>query len=219
MEQTVAIALDVAMSMERPRGTDLDAAQWAQAQWGSCRLGDRRRIARAVAMGAAMAEHPDWSLPRQMGSRAATKAAYLLLNNPTLHAAELWQPHFETTREAANRDGVTLMIQDRTGADYTAHPSKQKVGPIGSRRQRGVLLHSTLAVAAETGQVLGLAHAQVIVRPDGPRPKRAHAQRASGPESWAWEEAVEAIGPVPAGAKWLYVSDRESDVYDYLVAC
>jgi hypothetical protein len=92
---------------------------------------------------------------------------------------------------------------------------------VGSRRQRGLLLHSTLAVVAETREVLGLAYARVIVRPERSslKPKPSHAQRASGPESWVWEAAVEAIGAVPAGARWLYVSDRESDIYDYLAAC
>ena len=219
MKHDLGMQIDNGMGMELQVGTGLEAARWARAQWGTCQLGDRRRTARAVAMGAAMAEHPNWSLPAQMGSRGATKGAYGLLNNGCVTAEALWQPHFEATRAAANRAGVLLMIQDRTTLDYTAHASKREVGSVGSRRQRGLLLHSTLAVVAETKQVLGLAHAQVIQRLDEPGPKPSHAQRASGPEGQAWETAVKAIGPAPAGAKWLYVSDRESDIYDYLATC
>jgi Transposase DNA-binding len=219
MELNVSTQIGTEMEMGDWIDEAQNAATWAQAQWGMCQMGDARLTARAVAMGARMAEHPGWSLPAQQGSGAATQGAYRLLNNGQVTGEALWQPHLEATRQAAGHAGVTLMVQDRTTLDYSAHPATTGLGPVGSRQQRGLLLHSTLAVTAQTRQVLGLAHAQVIQRPERPAPKPSHAQRASGPEGWAWEAAVEAIGPVPVGATWLYVSDRESDIYDYLVAC
>jgi hypothetical protein len=43
--------------------TTLDA--WSRAQWAEASLGDRRRTARAVRVGAALAANPDASLPAQ----------------------------------------------------------------------------------------------------------------------------------------------------------
>ena len=44
------------------------------------------------------------------------------------------------------------------------HPKTTGIGPVGARRQRGMLLHSVLAYAVEEEQLLGLAYGKVIVR-------------------------------------------------------
>lgn len=197
---------------------ELEASAWAQEQWGSCRLGDRRLTARAVQMGQAMAAHPDASLPKQMGDRTALVGAYRLLNNARVSAAELCRPHQEATLAAAAQAPVVLFIQDWSTLDYSAHPSTGGIGPVGSRQQQGMLLHSVLAVTPAERQVLGWAYGEVRVRPAQPRGRRQRG-RQPGTEADVWERAVEAIGPAPAGVLWVHVSDRESDIYEYWQAC
>ena len=195
-------------------GTDV----WAKQQWGSSELGDRRLTARAVKVGQRMAEHPGKSLQGQMENWAETVAASRLLSNEDVKAEELWRPHLEETRAEAGREtGVVLFIQDWTTLDYTAHQATTGIGPVGSRRQRGLLLHSALAVVPDGKQVLGVAHLQVFIRPEEPR--QAERGRSSGPEGQAWEAGVKAVGRAPEGARWLHVSDRESDVYAYMATC
>ena len=192
---------------------------WAQQQWGACQLGDRRLTARAVQMGQAMARDPQASLPAQMGDPAALRGAYRLLNNRRVHAEQLWQPHLLATRQAMRQPALVLLVQDRTILDYTHHPATGGLGPInGSDYAQGCLLHSVIAVTPDGQQVLGLAHAQVIIRPQPPGARPARQRRAS-PEGQAWESAVQALGAPPAGTTWMYVSDRESDIYEYLTAC
>jgi transposase-like protein/transposase Tn5 family protein len=199
--------------METNEGT------WAQQQWGGCQLGDRRLTARAVQMGQAMARDPQASLPAQMGDPAALRGAYRLLNNKRVHAEQLWQPHLLATRQAMAQQSLVLLVQDRTILDYTHHPATSGLGPInGSDYAHGCLLHSVMAVVPEDRQVLGLAHAQVIIRPQPPGARRPSQRRAS-PEGQAWESAVQALGTPPPGVHWVYVSDRESDIYEYLLAC
>ena len=197
---------------------ELTASAWAQQQWGSCRFGDRRLTTRAVHLGQGMAAHPDGSLPKQMGDRTALVGAYRLLNNPRVTAAELWRPHQVATRTAAEQTPVVLFVQDWTTLDYTAHAATQGIGPVGSRQQQGMLLHSVLAVTPTERQVLGWAYGEVRIRPGQPRGRR---QRGRQPETEAdaWERAVVAIGPAPAGVLWVHVSDRESDIYEYWQAC
>jgi hypothetical protein len=100
--------------------TNLD--DWARAQWAEAPLGDRRRAARAVRVGAALAAHPDASLPAQTQTWADLKAAYRLLNAPDVTHAALSTPHWTQTRAAAAGPAPVLFLQDTTERDYTAHP-------------------------------------------------------------------------------------------------
>lgn len=169
-----------------------------------------------------MAAQPGASLPEQMGSRAMLKGAYRLLNCPAVGLEELWRPHHEATRQAANHYPTVLFIQDWTTLDYSHHPKTVGVGPVGSRRQRGMLLHSVLAYAVEAQELLGLAYGKVIVRGEagtGWGRKHNGGRRSLGIEGRVWEEAAEAIGSASEGSRWIHVSDRESDVFEYMAVC
>ncbi len=64
---------------------------------------------------------------------------------------------------------------------------------------------------------LGIAQAQLAVREtDRPKLKRG---RSKSVEGQFWEIAVSQIGPMPNGSKWIYVADREGDLYAFLIAC
>jgi hypothetical protein len=157
-------------------------------------------------------------LPKQMGSWPALLGAYRLLNNEQITLEQLLEPHWQATRGAAGQVPVALLIQDWTTLDYSAHPQTQGIGPVGSRRQRGMLLHSVLAVEPMHQQVLGLAYAQVLIRAEQRVRKTQHVRQGSA-EGQAWERAVEVLGAAPAGVTWVHVSDRESDIFEYLQAC
>lgn len=199
-----------------------DIATWAQATWGNCQLGNAQRTKRAVAVGERMAAQPGAGLPEQMGGQAMLKGAYRLLNCPAVGLEDLWRPHHEATRQAANQYPTVLFIQDWTTLDYSHHPKTAGIGPVGSRQQRGMLLHSVLAYAVEAQELLGLAYGKVIVRGEaGPGRGRKHngGRRSLGGEGRVWEEAAEAIGPASGRSRWIHVSDRESDVFEYMAVC
>jgi Transposase DNA-binding/Transposase Tn5 dimerisation domain len=196
---------------------EMDAGAWAEQRWGTCELGDVRRSARAVEIGRLMAECPGGSVPKQMGNWGQTLAAYRFLNNPHVTASALWEPHLAATRAAARAEEVVLFAHDWTTLDYTLHAATRGIGSVGSRSQRGLLLHSVVAVAPRGKRVLGLAHLQAIIRPAQREPPPAGRHR--GPEGEAWETGVRAIGRPAAGVKWVHVSDRESEVYGYLAEC
>lgn len=194
------------------------ATVWANAQWASVELGDRRLTARAIEVGRRMAAHPEASLPNQMGSRCLLKGAYRLLNHPEVTLAALAAPHCGETRAAAGRQRIVLMVEDTTELDYTRHRnSKTGLGPIGDGRGTGLLLHSALAVTPETRQVLGLAHVQAVLRVSTPtQPRRKWAR---SPEGLVWETSAAAVGQPPLGVTWVHVGDRGSDVFTYMAAC
>lgn len=201
---------------------ELEVGKWAEGQWGKCNLGDKRRVARAVQIGINMAQAPDAGMPEQMGGRTALIGAYRLLNNRAVKMKMLLEPHLSDTlavaRERSQAGQVILMIHDGSVLDFSAHAKTQGLGSVGSRRQRGMIMHSVLAVVDERKEVLGLTHLEVIVRPEG---KSAHngGRRSNGPEGQVWENGVKSVGPAPANATWVHVSDRESDVFEYMALC
>src|SRR5205085_4311728 len=197
--------------------TNLDA--WARAQWAEAALGDRRRAARAVRVGAALAANPKARLPAQTQTWADLKAAYRLLNAPDVTHTALSTPHWTQTRAAASGPEPVLFIQDTTEMDYTAHPHTRGLGHIGDGRGRGFELQSCLAVrpVAPTPAVLGLAYQQPWTRQEVRHGQETRTQRWARPrESAVWAQVLRAIGRPPAGATWVNVSDSGSDVFGFL---
>lgn len=197
-------------------GRVLPAAQWAAAEFGTVEVGDVRRTRRAVALAAKLAAHPAASLPAQVGSRSALVGAYRLLNQPEVTMDALLAPHRQQTLGAAGDPPVVLFVEDTTELDFTAHPQTTGLGPVGNEHGRGLLLHSTLAVVPDAREVLGLAHAQVVVRQERATPK---AHRRHTAEGGVWEVSAQQVGPPPDGHCWVHVSDRESDNFAYLATC
>jgi len=194
----------------------LSASEWAVQQWASVELGDRRLTRRAVEIGGFMASHAEASLPNQMGSPAVLKAAYGLLNHPGVSLEALIAPHRQQTLQQAQAEKVVLFVEDTTELDFTHHPSKTGLGPIGDGRGRGLLLHSTLAITPDTRTLLGLAHAQVVLRqPKAERPKKW----VRTPEGQVWEVSVTQVGRPAEGVCWVHVSDSGSDIYAYMGTC
>ena len=118
-----------------------DPLQWAAQQWEQSDLGDTRRTARAVRLGATLAAQPQASLPTQAGGWGELKAAYRLLNEADVTHQALCQPHWQATRAQArdtNAD-VVLFIQDTTELDFTSHRRTQGLGPIGDANGAGFL--------------------------------------------------------------------------------
>jgi hypothetical protein len=190
--------------------------EWSVQQWAGVDLGDRRRTARAVEIGAKMAARPEASLPCQMQSAGALKGAYRLLNEPDVTLSALLEPHRQQTLAAARRCAWALMVEDTTELDYTAHPSKTGLGPIGDGRGQGLLLHSTLAVDPDLQAVLGLAHAQVVIREAAPTPRPKWTR---SPEAWVWQVSAQQVGSPPPGVRWVHVADRGADSFAYLAEC
>ena len=123
-----------------------DAAHWAQRQFGSVNLGDRRRNRRVVEVATRIAQWPEASLPKQMGSHTRLDGAYRLLSNPEVSMEALLEPHRQQTLEGAGRERLVLLVEDSSELDYTRHRSMEGLGPIGDGRGRGLLIHGTLAL-------------------------------------------------------------------------
>ena len=193
--------------------------QWATQHFGRAQLGDTRRTRTAVALAAVLAQHPDASLPTACGSWATLKQAYRLLNQPEVTRTALSSPHWAQTRQAATLPGVTLLIQDLTELDYSAHPAVSGLGAIGDGNGRGVHVHTTLAYQPASDHVVGVAFQQTSTRTIQSPLTRAQRRRRNLVESVVWPQAVTHLGTPPAGAQWIHVGDRGADMWPVFAAC
>jgi Transposase DNA-binding/Transposase Tn5 dimerisation domain len=194
--------------------------EWANRQFGACQLGDRRRIQRAVKIAAALHAAPGASIPQQMKSWKATKAAYRFFSDEAYQYGDLLQPHWEQTRQAAGTHAVVLMVQDLTTLDYTPYQQHiQGLGLIGDNRGQGFQLTTVLALLPQPRQVLGIAYQQPFFRQPHPANETRTQRAKRAKESDVWMQAVAAIGPAPEGVRWVHVGDRGADIYGFFDTC
>lgn len=196
-----------------------DVKEWAAQQWGAAQLGDQRRTARAVTLGAQLAANPAAQLPAQTGSWKDTKAAYRLLNEADVTHTALSQPHWRATQQRARLSNeVVLFLQDTTEADYSHHPQVIGLGRLNKLKRHGMQIHTCLSHPLASGE-LGIAAQRVWQRP----PKKttqesSYAMSLRATEYDVWAELLEEIGPAPdraSGVTWISVGDRASDIYGY----
>jgi len=201
--------------------------QWAQSQFASAKLGDRRRTQRLVKVATHLAQSPGGTLPQAFPEWSDLKAAYRFFNQPDNTFQDIQRPHWEDTRARCQQPGQYLLIEDTSELDYTDHPMTEELGCIGNGRGRGLLLHTTLALRIEGWDLeerpraiaLGLLSQQCWSRWGHLKGKETRRQLMSrSRESQCWAAALEDGGP-PPGSTWIYVADRESDFYEPIERC
>jgi hypothetical protein len=203
--------------------------QWAQLQFSSAQLGDRRRTQRLVKIATHLAQSPGGTLPQAFPEWSQLKAAYRFFNQPKITFEQIQRPHWQQTRAACQQPGQYLLIEDTSILDYTDHPATEEMGPIpGDGKGRGLLLHTTLALRIEGWDLeqrpevmaLGLLAQQCWSRWGQPS-RREETRRqlmSRSRESQRWALALEEGRPA-AGSAWIYVADRESDFYEPIERC
>src|SRR4051812_7360586 len=135
--------------------------------FGAAELGDRRRTARSVKSFDRMCAHPGGTLPDKMASPPDLRALYRLCDaDGVTHEAVLAPARAHALARAGDCPGDVLVLHDATELDYTTLGSlADDLGQIGKGDHRGYLCHNVLAVAADSGDVLGLVD-QVLHRRD-----------------------------------------------------
>ena len=206
----------------------LAPAQWAQTEFASAKLGDRRLTRRLVQMARCLAQTPTGTLPQAFPTWRDLKGAYRFLDHLEYGPEEIQQVHRQQTLAACRQPGEYLLIEDTTELDYSTHPRTEQLGFIGNGRGRGIWLHSTLAVQVEgwksddqpEGVAVGLLGQTSWIRTSqGLRYQNWRQRMSRRRESDRWAKVVDEIGRPPPGARWIYVADRESDFHEPLQRC
>jgi hypothetical protein len=196
------------------------AAEWAVRTYGTAMLADQRRTQRAVTIATGLGRDPMGSLPAQMGTSAATKAAYRFLESSPVTYERLMRPHVEQTQALMQQHSRVLLIQDMTEVDYQHHPKTSGLGPVGRNHHHGYLLQTVLAIEPQSQQVLGIAAQEPFLRQPAPKGETSKQRdKRAQKESQVWQRQVQRMGAAPPGCEYIHVGDRGSDIFAFLREC
>lgn len=200
------------------------ASDWADEEFGHVALGDRRLNRRLRTLARDVYAQPQAQLPQACGTRAKTKAAYRLLDQPQSRLQTLLSAHYDATARRAAAQPLVLAVQDSTSLNYTAHPATEQLGPLNTRADGsiGLWLHDSLAVTPE-GVPLGVIDAQLWARDPAAQGQRAtrHQRPLAAKESHKWLVGYQAASDLARQCPQttvVSVGDREADVYELFVA-
>jgi hypothetical protein len=192
----------------------LEIDQWAEQQFGSCLLGDQRRVKRLVKLAAQAAAKPDASTPQQTECWADCKAAYRLFDRKQVTFDALISPHCALTA-ASIRPGIWLVINDTTEISFGYDRQLSGVGRVGSTDARGFYLHTALVVSPDGKEILGVMAQDLYARPLKKVKRVSSSQRKKlARETDVWGRVIDRVGPPPEGTRFLHVCDRGADNYE-----
>jgi hypothetical protein len=191
----------------------MEIAEWAQDQFGACKLGDQRRTKRMVKVAAQVAAMPDASTPKQFEDWSDCKAAYRLFAEEDVTFEAIIGPHCAKSREAPA--GTWLVINDTTEINFGYDRQLSDVGRVGSAQSRGFYLHTAMIVSADDDQIVGVAAQELYVRPLK-KVKRvsSHSRKKLARETEMWGRVIDEVGPAPALARFIHVCDRGADNFE-----
>jgi hypothetical protein len=189
----------------------------AEEQLSQCDLGHKRRTKRLVNTARRICAHPGGSLPQKLRDPAAYQATLRLANQPTVTHQAVLQPHLRATLETIRHYPRTvLLIHDITDLDYSNQKTLASLGQIGNGGGQGYECFNSLAVDADSGELIGLVYQQLHHRVHTPKGESVAARRVrDSRESRLWVKAVAQIGPCPE-AHCVDVCDRGADTFEFL---
>jgi hypothetical protein len=184
--------------------------------FGATKLGDRRRTERLIKTFDLMCIHPGGTLPDKLASPPDLRALYRLCDTDDVtHEVIIASARAYTQTQIEAGTHEILILHDATELDYTTRASLSgDLGQIGKGNRRGYLCHNVLAVAAESGDVLGLMD-QILHRRDQVSPDETLAEHRARPtrESRLW---VRGTRHLPADPRLIDVADQGSDTFEFL---
>jgi hypothetical protein len=183
-------------------------------------LGDPRRSKRVLKIVAALARHPDQTLPAVLGRNTPLEGAYRLLKNPNVDFDDLLEIHREQTVARAEQAKEVLVLHDTTTCRFE-HADPREVGflPTG---KAGFFAHVGLVVdAGRHRRPLGVLHIEPYWRAKrsgrGSRAKHLNGREVAswkGRESERWARGVQACQEQLTECSVVHVMDREGDKYE-----
>ena len=155
------------------------------------------------------------------GSRSSAKAAYRFFSNSEISKDELLDSISRATVEkikCADAEWI-LAVQDTTAVGFGDRKAIQGMGYYCSTKQRGMLVHSCIAVT-DQGIPLGIIYQETNTREKPKDDFQTKEQKRSRPieekENFRWLDSMrETLLRMPADIPILTVCDREGDFYEF----
>jgi len=197
-----------------------EGADWAEVEFGSVDLKDRRLNRRLLEIARDFYARPQAQIPQACQTRARTKAAYRFFKHHNTNMDDVLEAHWKSTCQRMAGKDLVLCPQDTTSLNYSTHPATQNLGPIGPKKEGvlGLIVHDTMAFSVD-GTPLGLLDVQCWARDAGEFGKRNRCQQRpiEEKESMKWlrsfQHVAEAQRHCP-NTMLVSMGDREADIYE-----
>jgi hypothetical protein len=180
--------------------------------------GDKRLQRNTKALHAEMVRQQSVCLRKLGGDRAGEMRFGRCLQNKKVSVVKLIEEVCAGIGQRSQGRHV-LLIQDTSEINYQAHARRvQGLGSVGNGTDIGFFIHPVLAVDAQDGACLGLAHLHLWQRRSGKATHKATNYRQlaiEDKESYRWIDApTQARQRLGQGSQATIVADRESDIYE-----
>lgn len=182
---------------------------------------DQRLKTRFFKIMDAFAAAPDKSTWSAAGSRSSAKAAYRFFSNTDVSRDELMDSVSRATVEKMDHADAEwiLALQDTTSVGFGNRKAINGMGYHCSTEQRGMLVHSCIAVT-DKGIPLGLlyqeTHTRDVRRDDSETKDEKRSRPIEEKESYRWLNTInETHQRVQEDIPVLTVCDREGDFYEF----
>lgn len=110
---------------------------WAEAEFKTIDLGDKRLDRRLMLLAERLAERPTASIPGACKGWAETQAAYRFLAQDEVWWRDILEPHWACSLERMRAQRTVLCLQDTTELDFHGQTTAG-LGPLSYEAQRGL---------------------------------------------------------------------------------
>ena len=195
---------------------------WTEEEFAKVDFKDKRLKERCQKIASDLEQQPTEPINQACEDWTDTKAAYRFFDNKKVTPEKVIASHKSRTVKRMKKEKIVLAVQDICYLNYTRHPQTSGLGEIGKKelRQRGIVMHTTLAVTSQ-GQPIGVLTQEFFERPIGEArhtPAKLQKLPIEEKESHCWIKAFEqTIALRPEGVQVVTVCDREADIYEMFV--
>lgn len=202
----------------------LGAGEWAQQEFGTVELGDKRFRDRLIRIAQDRSQRPDTSyLEATGGDRHAAKAYYYFIDSSEdkFDPEAMLRTHRERTIERIMAHETVLVVQDTTDLNFSTRQHTTGLGLIGTNQtgaeSLGLKLHSSLALTTE-GLPLGVLRSVCFAPGKTAKAgKKSIGRPIEDKKSFRWLEGHRdcvAIAKKTPQTRFLTVMDREGDIFE-----
>jgi hypothetical protein len=204
----------------------LGNAEWANNEFGTVELGDKRLRDRLIKIVEDRWKRPNGSyLEAAGGDKAATKAYYYFVDSPreTLTPEAMLATHRKRTIERMMSHDMVLVVQDTTDLNFATRHHTKGLGTIGTNqtgaKSLGLHLHSSLVLTPD-GIPLGVLRSTCYAWEEKGKAGKKWARPIEEKKSFRWLEGhrdcVKIAKRTPK-TRILSVMDREGDIFELFV--
>jgi len=205
----------------------LGATEWAEQEFGTVELGDKRLRDRLIKIAQDRSKRPDASyLEAAAGDRQAAKGYYYFVDShrDTVNPEAMLQAHRERTIERIMAHEMVLVVQDTTDLNFSTRHHTEGLGLVGTNQtgaeSLGLKLHSSLALTTD-GLPLGVLKSDCFApEKKGKVGKRSIGRPIEDKKTFRWLEGYRdcvQIAKKTPKTRLLSVMDREGDIFELFV--